>query len=272
MFTKVGLIYKPTLKCIEMVKEVSNIFAGKGLKVDVYTVDDVIPAEVGQSDLVIVVGGDGTLLKASITLQASEAPILPILCGRRGAFYDPLDEPLSVIVEKIIKGDFVIQYYPRLKACRGGECRVFINELAISSMDQGKVTGFSVSISTPGISSRYEFEGDGVLVSSSPGSAAYNLSAGGPLVDAWNDLMIITPLNPMQLKIPSIVLPASLTAVRVSCRGFSTMFLDGEKIATLGKGEEVLITGSGKYLRVARFKSRRDLIRNVIESRRVVFD
>ncbi|QOR94849.1 NAD(+)/NADH kinase [Thermosphaera chiliense] len=271
MFSKVALIYKPTLKCIEMVKELSNAFYSRGSETILFTVDDLLPAEIENTQLVVVVGGDGTFLKASSTIQRTGAFILPIHCGRRGAFFDPITMPLPEIVENVLNGEFIVQYYPRLKACRGSDCRVFINELALTSIDQGRITGFSIVINTPGISSRLEFEGDGVLVASSPGSAAYNLSAGGPLVDAWNSLIIITPLNPMQLNLPPIILPSFSTNVRVSCRGFSSMFFDGEKIATLTRGEEVVVSGSNNYLRVIRFKPRRDLLKNVIESRWVSF-
>uniref|UniRef100_A0A7C2BKK4 NAD kinase n=1 Tax=Thermosphaera aggregans TaxID=54254 RepID=A0A7C2BKK4_9CREN len=271
MFSKVALIYKPTLKCIEMVKEISNTFTAKGSETILFTVDDLLPAEIENSQLVVVVGGDGTFLKASSCLQGTGAFILPIHCGRRGAFFDPISKPLSEIVEDVLRGDFIVQYYPRLKACRGSDCKVFINELALTSIDQGKITGFSIIINTPGIDSRLEFEGDGLLVASSPGSAAYNLSAGGPLVDAWNSLIIITLLNPMQLNLRPIVLPSFATRIRVSCRGFASMFLDGEKIATLSRGEEITVSDSNNYLRVLRFKPRRDLLRNVIESRWVSF-
>jgi NAD+ kinase len=269
MFSKIALIYKPTLKCIEIVKELSNAFSARGCETLLFTVDDLLPAEVGNSQLVVVVGGDGTFLKASSVLQETSAFILPVHCGRRGAFYETISKSPSEIVEEVLKGEFIVQYYPRLRACRGSDCRVFVNELAVTSIDQGKITGFSLVINTPGISSRLEFEGDGVLIASSPGSAAYNLSAGGPLVDAWNSLMIITPLNPMQLNLPSIVLPSFSTRVRVSCRGFSSMFIDGERTATLTRGEEVIVSGSNSYLRVIRFKPRRDIVKNVIESRTI---
>jgi len=271
--SSIHIVYKPTSKCLDIARRYSDAFKSRGVRVGVSTVDDVTPRSMLDKDVVLSIGGDGTLLRVSMMLQGDVVEPLILLhpCGRRNTFYDEDLPGVEVIVEKLLRGDFLIHTYPRGRACIRDKCFNFLNEIAVLNMDMGRVIGFTVSISAPGVKSVYEFEGDGVLVSTVPGSAGYSLSAGGPLVAGCVDGLIVTHLNPMQLGIPSMVLPLSSSNVEVSSRGYAIVYADGEKVKLLDKREVVKIAGGVSFLKIVRFTPRRDMVRIVLGRRRVVY-
>ncbi|ADV65381.1 NAD(+)/NADH kinase [Desulfurococcus mucosus] len=271
--SSVYVVYKPTRECMDIAKKYSDLFKGRGVSVEVSTVDDASTRSVVDKDLVLSVGGDGTILRISLMLQGeSTTPlILPHPCGRRNTFYDEDIPSASLIVEKVLKGDFMVQLYPRGRVCVRDRCVYFLNEAAVLNMDMGRVIGFTVTVRSAGVYSRYDFEGDGFIVSTAPGSAGYNLSARGPLVAGWGDELVLTHLNPMQLGIPSITLPAYVSVVEAASRGYTVLYVDGEKMRLLDRREPVRITGGVGFLKLVRFSSGRDLIKIVLGKRRVVY-
>ncbi|WP_042667764.1 NAD(+)/NADH kinase [Desulfurococcus amylolyticus] len=271
--SSVHIVYKPTRECIEIARKYSGVFRERGVSVEISTVDDVSPRFILNKDIVVSIGGDGTMLRISMMLQDEKSIplILPHPCGRRNNFYEESMPEIPVVVERIFKGDFVIHTYPRGRLCIKGGCIDFLNEVAVVNKDMGRVVGFRISVASPGIHSTYEFEGDGLIVSTVPGSAGYNLSAGGPLITGDSEELIITHLNPMQLGMPSIIVPAYASIIEASSRGYAILYIDGDKLKLLDKGETVRITGSTSYLKLIRFSTVYERIRTVLSRRRIVY-
>lgn len=272
MFRSALIIYKPTDKCFEIARSFSNEFKKQGIQITVYTVNDIHFLGSEKYDLILSVGGDGTFLKVSRLLQkCPEMPlILPYPCGRRNTFYESLSLSIKDIVRNVLDGMFRIEFYPRLRVCVKETCMYFLNEIALININLGKIAKYDINIQSHGTNNSFSFEGDGVLVSSASGSAAYNLSAGGPLVDFTSNLMIFTPLNPLQRDLPSIVLPSILSKVEIYPKEASHMFIDGENMGIVERDVKILITGGSNYIRIIRFGYVRNLVKNILETRRAV--
>lgn len=265
---KAMVVFKPSIQCLELAKSVSEALKSRGIGIFVKTVDDLYGSSLEGFDLIVSVGGDGTILRiAELVKSAYSPPILPIPCGRRNIFYESIAGNLGEAVARVLEGDFYVQEYYRLRCCVEGSCWEAFNEALIVSANPGKVTGFVIEVESTGVLSRYKFEGDGVIVSTAQGSTAYNLSARGPLVSSAHPSIIVTPLNPMELNLPPLVLPHALTKVKVSSRGYSTLYVDGEMKLALGRGEEVLISGSGSPVRLIRFSPASDMVSTIARNR-----
>lgn len=266
-------VYKPVPKCIGILREVANTARTRDISLEIYTVDDLAdPARGGYTrdkcvNVVFSIGGDGTFLRAAkLSLLCNSALVFPYPCGRRNAFYELITTPPSDLVDKLLEGDYFIDLYPSLTVCTSNKCELFLNEVAIVNSNLGKAAKYRVQIKSPLINSAFTIEGDGLLISTSPGSSGYNLSARGPLTSPLLDSIIITPLNPLQVGLPPIVLP-HVSVIEVAIANSSTIYIDGNFLGVFEKDSVIQVTYSSRYVKVIRFSPSRDLVRAVLASR-----
>ncbi|MCD6300558.1 MAG: NAD(+)/NADH kinase [Staphylothermus sp.] len=266
------VIYRPSPKCLEIVKCIIPMLREAGLSVNSMWVDDLVKELKIKTDLVLSVGGDGTLLKISRIFQDISPLILPIPCGRRTVLYEDIDiSQIDTVIEKLLRGEFTIQLLDRIRVHYEKSDYLALNEIALISVDRGKVVGFEISINTPSTITKYYIEGDGLIIGPSTGSAAYNLSMRGPLLDYGLEAMFITPINPMELNIAPIVVPP-LSKVIIESKGFTEVYIDGEKTDILAHGKKIFIELSHSHLRLVRFKEKKNYVSDVFDKRRVKFE
>jgi len=266
------IVYKPSKECLEKTDQLIAIARAKGFEVCAYSVDDLMRWEGDPPSLVMSVGGDGTLLKISRVFQQYTPLVLPIPCGRRAVFYEDISEEMyEKIFSDLMEGSYRIEILRRVRVYvpRAGVEYLSLNEALILSRDRGRVTGFTLTIKSVGLNTTLSFDGDGVLIGASTGSAAYNLSAGGPLIDYLLDALFVTPLNPMELNLPPIVV-STLSKIVVKSRGYTELYIDGEKMLDLKPHEEVMVEPSNRGFRVIRFYTTRDYVRRVLDKRKIV--
>ncbi|MET1159664.1 MAG: NAD(+)/NADH kinase [Thermoprotei archaeon] len=261
------IIYKPVENCIDIAKLIASILRQQGVETELYSVDDLFMEDNVKPDVVVSIGGDGTLLKISYVYQAYTPLILPIPCGRRTAFYENIShKDYEKIVKRVINGEFYIEELKRIRIMFHENQYVSLNEVMLLSRDRGKVTGFTIEVKTPWHRTSYSFDGDGLLIGPSPGSPAYNLSAGGPIVTSDLDSIFITPLHPMELSVKPVIIPF-YSKIRIYSRGCIELYIDGFKISDLEPNTEVYVEGSVKSLRVIRTYAYRDYISEVYVKR-----
>jgi NAD+ kinase len=268
------VIYKPVPRCIELLKDLVNSLRKHEIYVEVYTVDDIINLIKKHNsirddvDVVFSIGGDGTFLKAAkLSLLYNNIPVLPYPCGRRNFFYEEfLKTSLSELVESFMSGNYSIELCPVYNACTHTTCEVFINEAAIVNSNLGKVAKYGVKVKSPLVESDFILEGDGILLSTAAGSSGYNLSARGPLISPFTDLLIITPLNTLQLGFPSIVLPR-ISVIEITILNTSILYVDGDHAGILEKNSSVKVTPGSKYVKIIRFSHSRDLVKTILARR-----
>ncbi len=164
-------------------------------------------------DFIVVVGGDGTILDTLHKLGDRETPIATIKYGRRGFLADVSPLEYRTAIDRLAEGRYFVERYMRLAAeVRGEKLPYVLNEFVIApEAAHYKVVRLRVYRQNELI---YYLVGDGVVVSTPTGSTAYNLAAGGPVVDPRMDAIIVTPLAPITFCSRSVVLPPT-TEVRV---------------------------------------------------------
>ncbi len=268
---RVIIVYKPAKKCSDLISDYIGVLEEKGIRVDTIWVDEVKRGDLEGYDLVIAMGGDGTLLRISWSLCERLPLILPIPCGRRTVLYEDLDRfPAEEIIDRVLAGRFYIERISRIKASYGGEYRYALNEVAIITHDFGRALHLDISMRTPYTSTSFILEGDGVIIATPTGSSAYALSASGPIVEPGISGLLFIPLNPITLNIaPILVHPFSV--VTVSPRDYSDLYIDGMHIETLPPSSKIIVKTANNELRIVRISDKRNLVKRVLEGRTTRF-
>lgn len=156
-----------------------------------------------KSDLIVTVGGDGTVLKTCMSIPDPETPILAVNMGRRGYLTEVEPQQALRGVELFMKGKCRLERRAKLAVYLDGAHVIdALNELVVSSGSPSKMLEFRLFVgSEPLLQSR----GDGVIVSTATGSTAYALSAGGPVVDFSVEAYVITFICPLEFIRPRVV-------------------------------------------------------------------
>lgn len=205
---------------------------------------------VSSVDMVVVVGGDGTLLRLFHAAPEDLPPILGVNCDRIGFLFDYDWRFVEELVAKIARGEFSIERRSVGKASvKGINGYRFISEVLFGGKMSYKMTRVEVYLDDEYL---YGGRTDGLIVATTTGSSAHALSAGGPLIDPKLDVLVIVPLTPFSpiLK-PVIVSPAR--SVRVRVLEDSSMVFDGIVSLHIPKGSTVdvgLIPGALKLVKV----------------------
>ena len=194
-------------------------------------------------NLVIVLGGDGTLLSASRAFAHTETPILSVNLGSLGFLTEvPLHE-LYLTLEAWIGGTGYIENRAMM-CCRlvreGQVIRQWetLNDAVVSKATIARMADFTIQIDGQQVAT---FRADGVIVSTPTGSTAYNLAAGGPILMPTVDAMIVNPICPHLLTLRPIVVPGDVTVtIRIEGVPNQTMLTaDGQEAVDLNVGDVV---------------------------------
>jgi NAD+ kinase len=191
-------------------------------------------------DLVVVLGGDGTMLRALKSSLARHVPVLGVNFGRVG-FLTVLDaNDLESGLTRAFAGEYEVVELPTLEAAAGEERMTAVNDVVSTSSTLGRMIELGWSVGGEDLG---QLACDGVIACTPPGSTAYNLSNGGPVLVWGLDAMAITFIAPHSLHARPLVVPRSSDLVvenRTPDVGV-TVLADGHAFAQLGTGESVTI-------------------------------
>ncbi len=204
-------------------------------------------------DRIIVVGGDGTLLRTFMLLSRPDSVVMGIRAGKRGFLLDVEQYEIEDRVRDFVAGEYRVEEYFRAEVFRGEKRLGCVLNDAVIMTKMSKMVKLSVYIDGE---RAMGIDGDGVIVSTTVGSSAYSLSAGGPVVDPRVDVFVVTPMNPVQLFLrPIIAPPDSIIEVEVT-PGSNELYLslDGQIMVDLGVGDIVTVKRCEEPVRIARFK------------------
>lgn len=204
-----------------------------------------------QSDLLLVFGGDGTILQVARDMAGASAPILGINVGRLGFLAAISFTDLPDALQKIWKNDFIIEQRALMRAsgqCLGKPvvCHA-LNDVVISHGAVSRLIELDVSVNGQQLT---RYRGDGLIISSPTGSTAYSLSAGGPIITPDADVLAITPICPHALSNRSVVVSSkSLVEVKLVSQRIETIVsTDGHAQTGLGAGEIVTVQKARRSL------------------------
>lgn len=220
-------------------------------------------ALVSQVDLVVVLGGDGTLLSMADRIGAagSRVPILGVNFGSLGFLTEVTLDELYPALESAVAGRAPIEERmmlrtTTLRADGSVPEYVALNDVVITKAARSRMIDLSVSIGDEFVT---RVKADGLIVATPTGSTAYNLAAGGPIVQPTLDALLLTPIAPHTLTNRPIVVPAS-SPVRVQPhideRDELYVTFDGQAGFQLQAGDEIRICRADRPLRLIRPSTR----------------
>ena len=195
------------------------------------------------SDIVLCVGGDGTVLNAQHVLSPKKIPILSINMGTVGFLTEVDPENVFECLEKLLNYDFFIEERLQLDVLCDNEWHTVLNELVIMTSQPAKMLNLRVLVDEEVVD---DVRADGLIVSTPSGSTAYAMSAGGPIVDPRVDAAIIIPICPFKLNTrPKIVPAESLITVQFLKEGKQGVaVLDGMLTSRFDFLEEIKVRKS----------------------------
>ncbi len=201
LFKSVGLIARYDKKqALALAEELSDYLTKKGVQVyledtlrgKVKSQGKLVPLKEMKTDLVITIGGDGTILRTCINLPKPEPPVLAVNMGVRGFLTEVEPKDAISAVDRIWKGDYKIERCQKLSATANGETTPdALNDVVISGGEPSKIVYIQVYKESKPIA---QLEADGVIIATQTGSTGYSLSAGGPIMDPTIDAIILTPI------------------------------------------------------------------------------
>jgi NAD+ kinase len=156
-------------------------------------------------DLVVAVGGDGTVLAAAQRALAHDVPLLGFNLGTMGFLAEAEPEDLEPALERMMTGDYEVVQRMTIRAKVAGESATGVNDVIVEKVDSQRLIHLDVSVDgEPFVT----YRADGLIVATPTGSTAYSFSARGPLVDPLVEAMMLTPVAAHSLFDRTLVLPA----------------------------------------------------------------
>ena len=172
------------------------------------------------TECVLVLGGDGTIMRLAGELYGLDIPLIGINVGRLGYLTSvSSEEEIIPMLDRLLNGEYRIENHYMLKGEweNGGEKHeeYALNDIVISRKGSLKTVNMNVAVNGELLN---EYLADGIIVSTPTGSTAYNLSAGGPVLEVCSDMMVITPICPHAFIARSMVIrmdnEAEITVIR----------------------------------------------------------
>jgi NAD+ kinase len=250
---------------LDTLDAISRTFAARGAEVRVESLlagdgraEGFDPAAV---DLLITLGGDGTLLRGARLVAPHTAPVLGVNLGHLGFLTSVAVSELADAIDMLFAGDYWIDERMTLDAtvthANGRESASFLalNDAVIHKGGLARIVRLAVDVE-PDHLEVGTYNADGIILATPTGSTAYSLSAGGPIVVPSVDCIVATPICPHSLVVRPIVLPASaVVAVRAigPAEGL-ILTVDGQDGAELRSGDCVVVRRGPHAVKLVRFK------------------
>jgi NAD+ kinase len=202
-------------------------------------------------DLLLVFGGDGTILRVVAEIDGSSTPILGINVGRLGFLTAVPTHHLASALKKIWERDFSIEQRSLIEGAADCPSRPVtmsaLNDIVISHGAASRVIDVDVSVDDEPLT---RYRGDGLIVSSPTGSTAYSLSAGGPIINPDANVFVITPICAHALSNRSFVvsLDSTITVKLITEKVETIVAADGHVETSLSVGDVVTIRRSARVV------------------------
>lgn len=201
------------------------------------------------ADLIIAVGGDGTMLHAARLAAGSDVPLLGINRGRLGFLADVMPADMLPKLDQILAGEFSRETRLMLKARlieNDGNIHeaLALNDVVIQRWETGRMVDFETRVDGCYINTH---SGDGLIVATPTGSTAYALSCGGPIIEPRLDAVVLVPICPHTLSDRPIVIPSSQEIeVRLVDRADlqAEVAVDGHSLGWLTETSRLLISAA----------------------------
>ncbi len=252
-FEKTGIIFNPDIKeakniAREINKKIKNseIFSIDNFKKDV--------------DLVIVIGGDGTFLKASRFYGGCNIPVLGFNAGRLGYLTSCRPDEIDFVADALKNRHFTIENRLMLKS----ENKTALNDIVIKGLNCARTATLDLYINNKKLCS---YVADGLIIATPTGSTAYSLSAGGPIVSPEIDCFLVIPICPHTLNTRPIIIPSSekiLVRTLEKNQKLNISF-DGQDDITVS--DEIKIEKNQNYAKLLTLNGKKDKFYDILKEK-----
>ncbi|MEM2367545.1 MAG: NAD(+)/NADH kinase [Candidatus Bathyarchaeia archaeon] len=244
MFKSVGIVARYDKRnAIKLAEDLAAYIEKKGLEVYVEETlkgkvkkeGNFRPLEDMKTDLIITIGGDGTILRTCVAIPKPEPPILAINMGVRGFLTEVTPKEAYTAVERCLKGDYITEKCAKL-AITADNAKIpdALNEVLIAVDEPVKLLYAKVSKNGEHV---LDCQADGLMVATQTGSTGYSLSAGGPVLDPNVDAFVLTPICSLSV-LRSIVFPS-----------------DSKIMVTVLRPKRIMVVVDGAYRHVLESKN-----------------
>lgn len=259
------LIVTNTVKDVELkvTNNITEYLMKKGMECTVITdmQEGVIQSEQSlpkNIDIVIVLGGDGTMLRTTYALGDRDVLVVGINLGTLGFLTEVEPQNLYEALERLITGDFEVEERMLIlgSVYRDGEEVIHsgaLNDIVVSRAGFPRIICLQIKVNNRLLD---VYEADGVIIATPTGSTGYNLSAGGPIVSPKADLIIVTPISPHSLSTKSIAFSADDTIEievvkkRETQKGEAIVTFDGRSGLHVVEGDVIRVQKSTQTLKL----------------------
>ena len=215
-------------------------------------------------DLLISIGGDGTILKAITFVKDLSIPIVGVNTGRLGFLAKIQIKNIEQVIEEIISGNYSISERTLIEVSTSknnqqlSKVNFALNEITLSRKNTTSMISIDTKLDNKHLNSYWA---DGLIISTPTGSTGYSLSCGGPIIMPEAENLIINPIAPHNLNARPLIIPDS-TEIKIKVNGREDEFLISldSRITTLSNSTEVVIIKSPFKIKMIEFENESFLI------------
>jgi NAD+ kinase len=274
--SRIGLAYNPTNEAAVDVRERAAGWC-RMRKIDHWATQaqdfEKLCSELSTTDVLVVLGGDGTFLRAARAVIDVDVPLIGINLGKVGFLSKAEASELEDVLARIVAGEYAIDERMALQARilpagrkEGGTTHHALNDIVVARGALARVCRLDVAI---GPSHLATFIADGLVVASPTGSTGYSFSAGGPVVDPLSRNLIVTPIAGYLSAIRSVVVsPRQIVTCRVVDANEALVSIDGREDIPISVGDVVEVRALERPIRLIEPKGAQpfwDLFRHKVE-------
>ncbi len=261
---KAGIILRPNSpELLDVYLQIKEQFEKRGIITSIdKTSSDMIDQNNGvnledlakESDFLVTIGGDGTLISVARRSIKFGKPILGINLGTLGFLTSVLPNELDKFLENFINDQYTIDLRMMIKATINKNKTIAFNDIVIKSKSVIHMVNIEAFVDGKKFNSYY---GDGLVISTPTGSTAYNLSSGGPVVYPLTEAFIVTPISAHSLTQRPLVLPADFEIeLKTPDSEGAIVLLDGQDTFELKQNEVIKIKIANQKSKLIRTKER----------------
>lgn len=256
---RVGILYHPLNEsAYPLAKELGEFLAARGVSVWLCSAwkCEEARAQVDNTDLVLTIGGDGTILRAAQVVVPAPIPITGVNLGKLGFMTELRADEVKAELPALLAGegwlDERAMLEAELRATEKEPPRIFhaLNDVVAARGEIARVVYIDVSIGDEPLTT---YKADGVIVATATGSTGYSLAAGGPILPPQAGEFLLTPMLPHLGSVHPLVLsPATVVKLRVSTTHQAALSIDGHINLALPSGATITVKPSPNKIRFLR--------------------
>ncbi|MCH8059431.1 MAG: NAD(+) kinase [Proteobacteria bacterium] len=244
-----------TLLVRHLTKAGIEVFAADDMTIDLPVTRIAESKLAGHADLMIAIGGDGTMLYAGNLSRRSDIPLLGVNRGRLGFLADVSPDEMLTSVDHILGGDYTCESRLLLdaqltRADGSTVAATALNDVVVQRRETGRMIDLVTSIAGKYVNTH---SGDGLIVATPTGSTAYALSCGGPIIEPQLDAVVVVPICPHTLTDRPIVVAASQTIEIRLLRREDTgaeVAIDGDTIGAIEPEDVITVSAADSRLQL----------------------